>query len=384
MAATAVHDQTLTGEFRRASSLADTFDPRANSLNALRLLLASAVLVSHSWRFVYGEVDPLGRLTGGIEIGGVAVDGFFLLSGFLIVRSQLRAPSTGRYLWHRFLRILPGFWVCLVTTAVVFAPLLWWLERNRIDGYPWTGSDSALTYVVANVGLRMNQFNIGDVRGGQALDGSLHTLFFEFLCYLMIAALGALGILRHRRVVVLAGACGFTLLAAVDAVGGGERLSGTYTVRFAGIFLVGSVMYLYAERIPLSRWLVPPALALLVVAAAVPATYLVFAPAALGYLLLYAATCARFARVGAERDLSYGIYIYAWPIQLVLLEVGVGHAGLVAYVVAALALSAFAAGLSWRFVESQAMSHKARPLPAKLRRSSVKAPLRHPDTTSSL
>nr|MDT0667581.1 acyltransferase family protein [Micromonospora sp. DSM 115978] len=136
------------------------------------------VLVSHSWQFVGGEKDPWGRVTGGPDIGEMAVDGFFLISGFLIVRSHLNSSSTGRYMWHRFLRILPGFWVCLVVTAVALAPLLYWLERDSLDGYPWTGSDSGLSYVISNAALRMNQFNIGDVRGGQAVDGSLHTLYF--------------------------------------------------------------------------------------------------------------------------------------------------------------------------------------------------------------
>jgi peptidoglycan/LPS O-acetylase OafA/YrhL len=363
----------------RSRTLAEAFDARRNNLNALRLLLATAVLASHSWSFVRGEDDPLGR-TGGPDIGEVAVDGFFLISGFLIARSDRRAPSTGRYLWHRFLRIMPAFWVCLVVTAFAVGPLLWWAERGSAAGYPWAGADSALTYVLGNAVLRMTQFNIGDLRGGEALDGSLHTLFFEALCYLMIGLLGAAGFLRRRQVVVLALAGGCWLLAGYDAVSGSSLLADSYTLRFASIFLVGSVMFLYADRIPLSRPLLWASLLLLAASLAVPATYLLLGPPAFAYLLLYMGVGHRFSRVGARRDLSYGIYIYAWPVQLLLLEAGVGDRALALHILASLAASVLAAAASWRLIEAPALSLKARPLRA--RRAPAPATLPGTESTS--
>jgi peptidoglycan/LPS O-acetylase OafA/YrhL len=355
----------------RSRTLAEAFDARRNNLNALRLVLATAVLASHSWLFVRGEGDPLGR-TGGPDLGEVAVDGFFLISGFLVTRSHRRAPSTGRYLWHRFLRIMPAFWVCLVVTAVVVGPLLWRLERDGATGYPWTGADSALTYVLGNAALRMTQFDIGGLRAGEALDGSLHTLFFEALCYLMIGLLGAVGFLRRRRVIVLALAGGSWLLAGYDAVSGAGLLAESYTLRFASIFLVGSVMFLYADRIPLGRPLLGASLLLLAVSLAAPATYLVLGPPALAYLLLYAGVGHRFSRVGARRDLSYGVYIYAWPVQVLLLEAGVGDRTLALHILASLTASVSAAAASWHLVEAPALSLKARSLRA--RRAPAPAP----------
>src|SRR4051812_9672898 len=103
--------------------LADAFGRRTNSVNALRLLLAGLVLLSHSLK-LHGGYDPLGRLTGGaVDLGTMAVDGFFALSGFLITRSYFNSPSFGRYLWRRCLRIFPGLWVCLLVTTFIFLPL---------------------------------------------------------------------------------------------------------------------------------------------------------------------------------------------------------------------------------------------------------------------
>ncbi len=357
-------------------TLADAFDPRRNNIDALRLMLATMVLVSHSWFFVLGEKDPIGSLAGGRDLGELAVDGFFLMSGFLVTRSHLRAPSTGRYLWHRFLRIMPAFWVCLVVTAVAVGPLLWWLERGTTVGYPWTGTDSALTYVVANAALRMNQFGLGGLHGGEALDGSLHTLYFEFLCYLMIGILGAVGILRNRRLLVLGLAAACWVLAAYDIFSSSELLAESFTLKFVSVFLVGSVMFLYADRIPVSRALLGASMLLLALALVLPDAYPALGPAPLAYLLLRAGCGHRLARVGSRRDLSYGIYIYAWPAQLLLLEAGIGDDNLAIHVVASLAAAASAAILSWHLVESPALSLKTLPLkalPLKARSSKARS-----------
>ena len=341
-------------------TLAEAFDPRSNNLNAIRLILATLVLVSHSWQFVL-EKDPLERHTVTPDIGEVCVDGFFVVSGFLITRSRLRVSGSGRYLWHRFLRIMPGFWVCLAVTAVAFGPLLWWLERDTLDGYPWTGPDSSLSYVISNFALRMNQFNIGDLNGGYAIDGSLHTLFFEFLCYLMIGALGALGLLRPRVIGVLA--AGGLLIAAAAAATGADWLVHTYTLRFAVVFLVGAAMFMYADRVPLTPLLAAAAAGLLAFSLAITELYLVFGPLTLSYLLLYAGSGRRLAKVGARNDLSYGIYVYAWPIQVLVLAAGVGAArdglGLAAHIAVSLPITVLAAAVSWRLIESPALDRKS-------------------------
>jgi len=338
-------------------TIAQAFEPRCNNVNALRLLLATAVLVSHSWLFVYGEPDPFGRL-GGPNLGELSVDGFFLLSGFLIARSNVHASSMVRYFWHRLLRIMPAFWVCLAVTAVVLAPLLWWLERDGVAGYPWAGDDSALTYTLGNAALRMTQFNIGDLADGEALDGSLHTLYFEALCYVMIGVLGAFGVMRRRPVVVLllVGAC--WAVAVYNAISPADVLANSLTMHFVSVFSVGSAMFLYADRIPLARGLFAASLIALPTGMAVPGAYPVLGVPALGYLLLYAGVDRRLARIGSVRDLSYGIYIYAWPVQLLLLEAGVGN--LAAHAVVALLASALLASASWRLIERPALSLKSR------------------------
>src|ERR671927_618625 len=92
----------------RPHSLSRRLDPRANSLNFLRLLLALTVIVSHAW-----PLGGLGKepLLDGRSPGGYAVYGFFALSGYLITGSRLNS-RLGDFLKRRVLRLYPAFLVC--------------------------------------------------------------------------------------------------------------------------------------------------------------------------------------------------------------------------------------------------------------------------------
>ncbi len=101
------------GKARRRGS--DTFPihARHNSINFLRLVLAFIVVISHA--IALGNVHVQNGVNQS-SFGQLAVYGFFGISGYLIAGSVLR-NSVGRYIWQRFLRILPGFWFCLIVTA---------------------------------------------------------------------------------------------------------------------------------------------------------------------------------------------------------------------------------------------------------------------------
>ena len=126
------------------TSLKESFDPRNNSIGFLRWLLAFMVIFSHA--------GPLGGFYGGRDLGtqwsdeqslgGVAVAGFFFLSGFLITKSKMGRASTPRYVWRRIMRIVPGWWLVLLVTAFVLAPIAWLRESGSMDwikksDWPW-------------------------------------------------------------------------------------------------------------------------------------------------------------------------------------------------------------------------------------------------------
>ena len=107
-------------------TLASRFDARNNALWSLRLALATVVAIVHVQELGWREQPLLGHTL----LGDLAVDGFFVISGFLVTRSALRLSSLRRFAWHRALRIMPGFWVCLAFTAFVAAPIVA-VQRSR-------------------------------------------------------------------------------------------------------------------------------------------------------------------------------------------------------------------------------------------------------------
>jgi peptidoglycan/LPS O-acetylase OafA/YrhL len=355
-------------------SAAQRFNPRKNSVNALRLGLAFLVLVSHTVQLSTGGADPVGGLTGSdVDVGTMAVDGFFALSGFLIAGSFLASPSVSRYLWRRALRILPGFWVCLVVTAVIIAPLAWLLDYGSLAGYPIFGEHSSTAYVWRNAGLLIREFNISGAFEGGVANGSLHTLFYESACYLMVAVVGVFAVLSRRPVLMLGmlgAAWGITLVEAVAQTGLVAGQPGReLMLRYGTMFVAGTCAHLFASRIRLTA--VGGALAALTVVAALVADSLVesdsrsvliyslIAPPVVTYLVLLAGSSPRLARVGARRDLSYGLYVYAYPVQATLLVVGAASWWLPAYVAASLAIALALAFISWTYVESPALALKS-------------------------
>ena len=119
------------------------------------------------------------------------------MSGFLIAGSALR-NGFGRYLWQRFLRIFPGFWVCLVITAFFIGAIAWMTTPHPVPhacglGCYLKAPQGPFEYVYRNFLLLMQQSTISNTPSNGQWNGSLWTLFYEFLCYLLLGGLALLG-----------------------------------------------------------------------------------------------------------------------------------------------------------------------------------------------
>ena len=127
-----------------------------------------------------------------------------MLSGFLITRSRLRT-SPGDYLLHRVARIYPAFVVVLVVTAFVFAPIALLIEQGSLAGF-FTTPVTPFQYMWGNLTLYIDHYSIGatlqTVPYPGAWNGSLWTLFYEFLCYIVIWVLGFVAIFRRSPILV--------------------------------------------------------------------------------------------------------------------------------------------------------------------------------------
>jgi peptidoglycan/LPS O-acetylase OafA/YrhL len=362
--------------------LVEAFSSRNNSFNFLRLVLALAVLVSHSWPIALSKNDPgLGVTHGQARLGEFAVLGFFIISGFLITRSAIRF-KTGRYLWHRGLRILPGLWVCLIVTAFVVGPIVALIQRGTLAGY-WGAADGPVQYVLKNLFIAVRQYTISGLITGErdghpvlidAFNGSLWTLIYEVLCYFMVGGLALLGIFKRARWAVLAAAAVGFLIIVYDMVTapaipgpqgthgpifGHDGLDTYYLIYLTYLFLVGALIELYKDKIILSDGLgITSAVVLLVTLRF--GGFFVLGYLATAYLIFWLAVRLPpfFRRIGRRHDYSYGVYIYAFPVQQIFAVSGLYHLGMVVYL-AVCTLGTFALAVpSWHFVEKRAMAYK--------------------------
>ena len=361
-------------------TFAQAFDPRNNAFGFLRLVLAVLVIFSHSFPVGGFGIDAFETLTKGRHtIGLVSVGMFFVLSGFLITRSAASGVSVARFLWHRFLRIFPGYWTCLIVCGCIFAPYFAYVEHGTFLRVFAAPTSSPQAFVLHNAGLlHANGFSILGVLNvfpqsiagllsrnpfPYLINGSLWTLPFEFACYLAVAALALFGIIRRARLVV-AGL--FVVLLSLNAYSYLWPHSFLQRFPYAGLtlflplglyFAVGSLCFLYREKIPSSSWAFVACIA--VVVASLPlGLFGVAAPIFMSYAFLWLAFHLPFSRFDAKGDYSYGTYIYAFPVQQALAQAGVQEDGWIAYFAWSLVITGALAFLSYRLVEAPCLRWK--------------------------
>jgi len=360
-------------------SLREALNGHRNSLGLIRLILAASVIVDHAFPLGgWGEAPFLAMTRQQQSLGGLAVLGFFAISGYLVTKSA-QSSDTLQFVWRRFLRIFPGFWVVLLVGAFVVGPIFWLLEGHALGDYFGFGPGGPWSYLTDNALLRIGQYQIWDIwsattpyglaGNGGPINGSVWTLVYEFTCYLMLAGLLFFSVLKNAKILVPIIAGVFFVLQIIDlldANSAGATSAATvvpfldvWRVNFGLIFFIGAILALYGDRIPFSNWLGAGAglfsLAALFLGGFNTVGYLTFA-----YFVMYLAARlpAALHRVGARNDYSYGVYLYGWIAEQVLAYFGVNRWGFVPYVLLSLVLAAACALFSWHVVEKQALKLK--------------------------
>lgn len=287
-------------------------DGKRNNFDALRLIGAFLVLISHQFA-LSGRWEP--RFVGDHSFGNLGVLIFFSISGFLVTSSWSKDPHILRFVARRTLRLAPALCVSIPLTLMVILAL-------GLSGFP--ENPRHLT------------------------NGSLWTIKYEIACY---ALLLVAGVTTRRPAMALAvGIFGYFVMSGMQP--------GHAVLPYFGLFFVaGSLLQAYSYlRKPL------PTLLFLVMGSAL----VLVGQTKLGLAFVVPPlTIAMGLRswpglrdVSALGDLSYGIYIYAWPVQQVgiaLLGRQTSYLGLLSMTIpVTLALAA----ASWYFVERAALRFK--------------------------
>lgn len=353
-----------TGGLVRVRETVQRFGKHENAFGFLRLMLASLVIVSHTPQLVDGDRsrEPLSLLFPSTTFGDLAVDGFFIISGFLITGSYLNSRSAVSYLRKRVARIYPGFILSSLVCVLVVGPA----TGAYFDGGMVRGFVSTVAHIALLLPPAMQ--NVFPGTPYRVLNGSAWTIQYEFFCYLLILGLGWVGWLRSRAFL---GTAAVLLLLCVGfapaLVGGvlnelplhnllflGDRNS---LLRLVGMFFAGATFYLVQERVPIRRGYLAAAFAGLCITLSIaPLSYLGIAVFG-SYVLMAVAELGSgtiLARINNRNDISYGVYLYAWPIEKVLLWIGFPR-NLFLLGFATLTLAAIAGAISWFLVEKPAM-----------------------------
>ena len=346
-----------------AARLSEYAVGRDNNFNLIRLTAALSVLFSHS-------VAVLGLPSSrefffdhlGLSLAEMAVDVFFVTSGFLVAGSLVNRGDVIAFLWARALRIYPALWVMLVLTVFALAPALTTL--SLADYFTSTKTHWYFVKCAALIGgVRYSLPGVFETMSLKSeFNGSLWTLPIELRLYCYLAAgwlvLAAAPAIRLRAMRIAAPIAASAFLVLILR---GRLFGAPFNAADTRIFmfLYGTTLYLWRDKVPMRAGILFAALACLLLASVDKRAFFVVYVFCLAPLVLHLAYLPK-GRVRAFNDwgdCSYGVYIYAFPIQQTLAFLFPGMP-LVAMILGSGAITLGVAALSWTLIERRALALK--------------------------
>jgi peptidoglycan/LPS O-acetylase OafA/YrhL len=342
--------------------LSDKIAGRDNNFNLIRLLAACFVVFSHSYSLTNSDPDVLSQWLG-YSIASLGVDMFFVISGFLVTRSFLRTRNLFVFAVSRILRIYPGLIVCCFLTVLALGPFFTILPIKEYFAH-----QGVYEYLFAKSTI----FGVLVTGGGSELPGifesnphtnrvnaSLWTLVYEVFMYGLIFVFGVISMLfrdRDGKVLVICYVAMILVclfMAIVDLQLVGKLREAIVSVsRFGLCFFTGGLMFIFNKKIPLS-----PRVFLIVLVVAIVSLHIEDMKILYYFSVAYVAVfCAYYVRtlksVIQKDDYSYGVYIYAFPIQQAVISITPNISGWALQLVA-MPIIAVVAYLSWHLIEKR-------------------------------
>ncbi|MGV2927984.1 acyltransferase [Macrococcus capreoli] len=332
---------------------------RNNNLDIIRFFAAVLVIVSHSYPLLQGNEknEPLAIITNGqYTIGSLAVSIFFIISGYLITMSYVKSKNIKVYFLNRILRIFPGLIFMLFITTFIVGPFI---SNYSIANY-FTDIQTYKYFIFSST-LFLMQYNLPGVFEDniypKAVNGSLWTLWYEFFCYALVPIYVIFT--KKRRIIII-----FLLILTsilTFATNHVIPVSLHNYLLLTSYFLAGSFIFIYQDKIQFNRnylfvsiigfiltyLFIEPFIAILIFG-----TYIIFYFAFFSPYKFY-----NFCKFG---DFSYGIYIYAFLIQQIIVNYFGNNINLILNILIVSLLSIICAFFSWHIVEKKALNFKKR------------------------
>ena len=322
------------------------------------MIASSAVLVSHAYPISLGAtaIEPL-ETTLNIKLGTLAVLTFFTISGFFVSQSFDGRNTVTEFIIARALRLYPGLLLALVATVLIVGPIF-----TTKDIATYFSDYETILYVPCNLSLKWLQYGLPSVFHdnpyANSINGSLWSLIYEVVCYGLVVVVGTVGVTARRS---RFGAFLCLYLAAHHYLVQRDLRDHVLIANFQQLafpFVVGMAFYQYRQFVPMNAFLcaIGGICALLAYDTSwfreiftLSWSYSVFY---LGYLRIR--TLGAYNRLG---DYSYGMYIFAFPIEQIVAAVWKGVSPL-SLIAVSFPIAVWCAFFSWHLVESRALSYR--------------------------
>ena len=310
-------------------TLEERYDERNNIFDYIRIILSLFVIIAHCYTIFFGtgKVDFITeKILRTESLGGIAVIGFFILSGFMITQSLIHSKNIKHFVIKRLIRIFPSLIIMLFLVILLLGLLVY--NGNKIRYFK---SPIVWEYFGDNINLFGNtKYSIAGIFINNpypnVINGSIWTLKHEFMIYIILMIFSICHILKKRKVMmsitvilifiyisqinlspILSWANNIGVIAEIDQF-----------IKLSMYFMIGSTIYLYKEKIKMNKkYFFLDCIILLTGIFLNLAKYvLIFT---IPYILMYLGTL-KIKHNWSEKigDFSYELYIYAFPTQQLL------------------------------------------------------------------
>lgn len=317
---------------------------RLNNFDALRLLAAVTVVISHSFALA-GNAQPA---VGVMDAGTIAVVVFFGISGFLITQSWAVDPDLWRFAAKRALRIMPALVVVLLVTTLVLGPLVTTLGPS--DYFTHSGTWAYLLQNAVMITTHELPGVFADLPYPREVNAVFWTLQIEVIAYIGVAVVGVMGGLRYPW---LAPLLAVLLIAAPHGLAPWTR--GLFMLQ---AFSVGASLYMLRDHVPWHLGLVVAGL--LAWAVAPEGLQLLLAVGVIPYATIFIAYRgpAILRRLTARGDFSYGVYLIGYPVGQVVALLWGSSVTTAIVIGVSLPVTYLLAAVSWTLIEQPALGMK--------------------------